>query len=132
MIVNAKNTGQTPAYDLTWRAKFSVQKIGEGHKAVLDSDKEGVKQTLPPGEVLSYKYSFPKWDPQLDALLASETAAIFAVGEIRYKDHRGVDRHTDYLLMSGGRFAMKSGIAPWPFRHCEGNVQLIAGVECSS
>ena len=67
MIVNAKNTGQTPAYDLTWRAKFSVQKIGEGHKAVLDSDKEGVKQTLPPGEVLSYKYSFPKWDPQLDA-----------------------------------------------------------------
>ena len=115
VAVNIKNTGQTPALELTWRAKFEVQLIGNEEKIKLDPDAVGVKQTLPPGESLSYKYSFPTWDPAIDALLASEKAAIFAIGEIRYKDSDGIDRFTDYLLKSGGRFPISTGIGPGKF-----------------
>jgi len=119
VFVNIKNTGQTPARDLTWRAKFEVRMIGDEHKIVLDPDAVGVKQTLPPGESLSYKYTFPTWDFKIDALLAAETAAIFALGEIRYKDNAGVDRFTDYLLKSGGRFGIKTGVSPGKFATVE-------------
>jgi hypothetical protein len=112
MAVNIENTGRTPALDLTWRAKFEVRLIADRDKVALDPGPTGVKQVLPSGKSLSYKYTFPTWDPKIDEMLASETAAIFAVGEIRYKDSDGIDRFTDYLLMSGGRFGIKSGIAP--------------------
>ena len=115
VAVNIKNTGQTPAVDLTWRAKFEVHLIGDERKIALEPDAIGVKQVLPPGESLSYKYTFPAWDSKIDALLAAETAAIFAVGEIRYRDNAGISRFTDYLLKSGGRFEIKTGIGPGRF-----------------
>jgi hypothetical protein len=115
MAVNIKNTGRTPANELTWRAKFEIRPIGERDKVKLDSDAVGVKQTLPPGEYLSYKYTFPAWDKNLDEMLAAESAAIYATGEIRYKDINGMTHFTDYLLMTGGRFGIKSGIAPGKF-----------------
>lgn len=79
MAVNIKNSGCTPAIELTWRAKFEVRPIGDADKIVLDSSAAGVKQVLPPGESLSYKYTFPTWDSRIDEMLAAETVAIFAV-----------------------------------------------------
>jgi hypothetical protein len=73
------------------------------------------KQNVPIGQVLSYVYTFPPATPEIDSLLSEGKAAIYLKGEIRYKDLAGLDRYTDFLFKSGGRFGVKGGIAPGTF-----------------
>jgi hypothetical protein len=113
--VTIKNTGQTPALELTWRAKFALAVTGEADKIMLDDNAVASKTTLPHDGVLSYQYTFPNWLPKYDDMLKAETAAIYAVGEIKYKDTYGNERFTNYRLMSGGSFAISTGIAPGKF-----------------
>jgi hypothetical protein len=115
VITNIKNSGQTPAYELTWRAKIAVSMVDDESKIALDPAAVGVKQPLPANQFLSYNYTFPAWDIRIDGLLLEEKAAIYVMGEIRYKDADGIDRYVDYLLKSGGRFGIKSGTTPGRF-----------------
>ncbi|WP_154070897.1 hypothetical protein [Bradyrhizobium lablabi] len=112
--VQAKNSGQTPAYDLTWRCQFVIAMIEIEDNIPLD-DVPMSKQTLPVGQVLSYGFTFPDTTPEVEALLSAGKAAIYLKGEIRYKDVAGIDRYTDFLFKSGGRYRIKSGIAPNTF-----------------
>jgi hypothetical protein len=114
MSVTIKNSGQSPAYDLTWRCQFVVAKI-EGEGDISIDPIEATKQNLPTGQSLSYVYKFETWNSEADELLSEGKAAIYIKGEIRYKDAAGVDRYTDFLLKSGGRFGIKTGIAPGTF-----------------
>jgi hypothetical protein len=114
-IVNIKNSGQTPAYEVTWRVKFVVAMIEDESKIVIDPNVLGTKQTMAPGSFLSYSYTFPEWDLKADALLSEEKAGIYCLGEIRYKDADGIPHSVDYLLRSGGRFGVKTGTAPGRF-----------------
>lgn len=112
MVVSVKNSGRSPARELTWRAKFTTKLLTEADMVTLDPNvPPGPKQTLAPGNVLSFKYTFSDWNSEIDAMLEAGTAAIFAIGEVRYKDIAGVVRSTSYLLMSGGRFNMRPGIS---------------------
>jgi len=108
---------QTPAYDLTWRARFSVASIELEDQVAVNPDSSATKQILAQGGFLAYVFTFAEadWDPRFDGLLREEKAAIYGAGQIRYKDIDGKERYTDYLLKSGGRFGTKSGIAPGKF-----------------
>jgi hypothetical protein len=117
VILHIKNSGQTPAYDLTWRARFSVASIELEDQIAVDQGSYAAKQISAQGGFLAYVYTFPEdgWEPRFDGLIREEKAAIYGVGQIRYKDIDGKERYTDYLLKSGGRFGTKSGIAPGKF-----------------
>lgn len=115
MTVVIQNTGQSPAHELTWRAKFEVRGASDGGLVQIEPEVKGAPQTLAPGARLSYQFTFPEWPPQVDDFIANEKSAIFSVGEIRYKDIYGIDRYTDYRLISGGRFGIKTGISPGKF-----------------
>jgi hypothetical protein len=117
VILHIKNSGQTPAYDLTWRARFSFASIELEDQVAVDPDAFAAKQILAQGGFLAYVYDFPEtdWKPTFDGLLREEKAAIYGIGQIRYKDIDGKERYTDYLIKSGGRFGTKSGIAPGKF-----------------
>lgn len=116
MVVNIRNAGQTPAKEVTWRAKFVVAKgDGDTSQLALDPDAIGVPVDLAAGNFLSYKYSFDNWRPEFDAFLEGHEIYIYAVGEIRHLDVFGNKRFTDYRLRSSGRFADPNGIAPGKF-----------------
>jgi hypothetical protein len=116
MFMNIKNTGQTPAQKLTWRAKFVVAKGDDDTDLfAMDPTAIGVPIDLPPGNSLSYKYTFDNWRPEFDVFLERHELFIFAFGEIRYTDAFGRERFTDYRLKSSGRFGDGTGIAPGKF-----------------
>lgn len=114
-IVNIRNSGQTPAYELTWRVRFVVATVEYESKIQIERDTPASSQTLPPGNYLSYTYTFPEWDSTFDDLLSEEKGGIYCVGEIRYKDIDGQPHSVDYLLRSGGRFGVKTGTSPGRF-----------------
>lgn len=55
VTVTIKNTGATPAYDLSWRATFAAREFPVTQEILLDRTKEAPTIVLPHGEVLSYK-----------------------------------------------------------------------------
>lgn len=113
MIIVVMNSGQTPAYEVTWRATFM---LGEANaQAVLDYKQEPAKNILGPNATLTYEYTFPQWNVEFDEALKAEKVRLIAVGEIRYKDVSKKDHFTDYRLISGGRFAVSTGIIPGRF-----------------
>lgn len=107
-----KNTGNTPAYNLTWKAKFSLCDYGQ--PPILDDGIDPSKNVVPSDGTLFYTYTLPNWNNESDDKLRSGVSVIYAIGEIRYKDAYGKDRFTHYRLISGGRFGML-GIAPNKF-----------------
>ena len=103
MAVTIKNTGQTPAYELSWRAKFVLARpTPRDEDFALDRDKRAPTVTLAPGSTLSYKYAFADWKPQFGPLVEKGGLAIFAIGEVLYRDAFGERRFTRYRLISGG------------------------------
>lgn len=102
VAVIIKNTGVTPAYDLTWRATFAAREFPATQDIVLDRTKEAPKMVLAPGNVLSYKWTFDHWEKEWGSKIAKGNAAIFAVGEISYKDAFGNAHFTKYRLIHGG------------------------------
>ncbi|HEY5064104.1 MAG TPA: hypothetical protein VIJ04_04635 [Xanthobacteraceae bacterium] len=105
-----KNTGQENADGLIWMAQFF---FGEP-KANPPFEKpiNVSKQTLGPGQILSYQYTFDKWNPTWDDLISRNEAMFFAIGEVRYRDETGTEHIYPYKFISGGRFGLPSGIAP--------------------
>lgn len=102
VVVSIKNTGQTPAYDLSWRAIFAAREMPVNEEIPLDREKKAATLNLPPGGVLFYKWTFTDWKKGWNEKIAKGTAAIFAVGEISYKDAYGIQRFTKYRLIHGG------------------------------
>ena len=102
VAVSVKNTGQTPAYDLSWRATFAAREVPVTIEIPLDREKKAATLNLPPGGVLSYKWTFTDWKKGWNEKIAKGTAAIFAVGEISYKDAYSIRRFTKYRLIHGG------------------------------
>jgi len=113
--ISIKNTGQTPAFKLTWIAKFVLASGADGPEFSFDPNEIKTPVTLPPGGVLSYKYKFEIWSENFNRLLEKREAFIFAIGEIRYTDAFDVQRYTDYRLISSGKYANGSGISPGKF-----------------
>lgn len=109
VAVNIKNTGLTPAYDLTWRAIFVCAKFPLTEETMLDREKEAQKVVLPPGGVLSYKWTFTEWKKEWSEMITKGDAAIFAIGEITYKDAFGKTRFTKYRLIHGGNARVSPG-----------------------
>jgi hypothetical protein len=107
-----KNAGNTTALDLTWTARFILAKPDAPDGEFTFSKHDNSPILLGPNETLSYRYTFPDWKPEFDALIEKRQAAFFAFGEIRYKDVFGNPRFTDYRLLSGGRFDLGLGITP--------------------
>ena len=113
VFVVVKNTGQTTALDLTWRAKFS---LGPQDAPVsLDQTIPAPKITLQSGASLSYDWTFEQWQPSFETLLQSGSVAIIAVGEVRYRDVFGIDRFANYRLLSGGSYGRPTGTTPGKF-----------------
>lgn len=102
VFVVIKNTGQTPAYDLTWRAKFSIGNFPNLEGFQLDRQKIAPKSVLPPGQTLFYQWTFTEWKKEFGGQIAKGDAAAFAFGEISYKDAFGNSRFTKYRLIHGG------------------------------
>jgi hypothetical protein len=108
-----RNTGQTEARNVTWRATFAVAPVDA--EIPLDRTRVAPSTVLAPGGTLSYRYTFETWNPQWDALLKAETFAIIAVGEINYQDRYGNYWPSTYRFISGGAFGRSTGIAPGKF-----------------
>jgi hypothetical protein len=124
VAVVIKNSGQTPAYDLTWRATFLIADAHVKGELPLDRTKTATKLTLPPGGTRFYKYTFENWKPEFGNMIARGEAAIFAIGEINYRDEFGNMRFTNYRLISGGNSQADSGGATGKFVNAaEGNEQ---------
>jgi hypothetical protein len=102
VAVNIKNTGQSPAYDLSWRATFAAREVPVTEGIPLDRKKKAATLNLPPGGTLSVKWTFTEWEKGWNERIAKGSAAIFAIGEISYKDAYGVQRFTKYRLIHGG------------------------------
>ena len=109
VTVTIKNTGVTPAYDLTWRATFAAREFPATQEIVLDRGKVAPKIVLAPGNVLSYKWTFTEWKNEWGKKIAAGDAAIFAVGEIFYKDVFGNPHFTKYRLIHGGDSMVSPG-----------------------
>lgn len=104
-----KNTGVTPAYDLTWRAMFAAREFPTAEVILLDRTKIAPTIILPAGEVLSYRWTFDHWDKGWNKKIAKGRAAIFAIGEISYKDAFGIAHSTKYRLIHGGDSMVSPG-----------------------
>ena len=61
VFVSIKNTGQTPAYDLTWRAIFTIRDFPVSGEFLMDRQKDAPKSVLPPGQSLFYQWTFTDW-----------------------------------------------------------------------
>ena len=64
--VTIRNTGQTPAYDLSWRATFAAREVPVTAEIPFDTVKEAPAMTLPSGGSLFYKWTFPAWGSTWD------------------------------------------------------------------
>ena len=104
-----KNTGATPAYDLSWRATFAAREFPTTDEILLDRAKEAPTIILPPSGVLSYKWTFDQWGKDWNKKISKGTAAIFAIGEISYKDAFGNPHFTKYRLIHGGDTLVSPG-----------------------
>src|SRR5665648_134813 len=109
VAVTIKNTGVTPAYDLSWRAIFAAREFPASEEVVLDRTKDAPTIILPPGEVLSYKWTFDQWGKEWNERIFNGSAAIFAIGEISYKDAFGNPHFTKYRLIHGGDSMVSPG-----------------------
>jgi hypothetical protein len=109
VFVTIKNTGRTPAYDLVWRAIFMLRSFPTDGPFDLDRSKDAPKQVLPPEGSLYYQWVFTDWKPEFSASIKSGKAAVFAVGEITYKDSFGKPHFTKYRLIHGGDAMLAEG-----------------------
>jgi hypothetical protein len=77
--VTIKNTGTTPAYDLTWRAIFAVREFPPTEEILLDQTKKASPMTLAPGQFLSYQWTFTQWEISWNKSISDGKAAVFAM-----------------------------------------------------
>jgi len=108
-----KNSGQTPAYDLTILGGMTIREAAVAGQNVNlwpeDGDVPFGKTTLGSGQELRHFIDGPALTPQQRAAVQSGTHGIFLYGEILYKDlfSRDRDRFTRYRLMQGGEAGVR-------------------------
>lgn len=103
-IVNFKNCGQTPAYDVrvwihTWIAHYPLTEILPTPPEDFQMSSNtigpgGTTQMVPPKK--------PPLNQFLTSMLGSATATYFVYGQVTYKDVFGQEWYTNYRLMYGG------------------------------
>lgn len=104
VFVVIKNSGQTPAYGVTWRAAFAVRNFPDIGVLDLDHKSVAAKFDLPPGNTLFYEWKFEQWGDGNWAAIKKGDVAILAFGEILYTDQSKSKkpRCTQYRLIHGG------------------------------
>jgi hypothetical protein len=104
VYVVIKNTGTVPAYKLTWRASFASHEFPYAGPFEIDRKNAAASFELPPGETRLYQWKFPMWGDGNWNAIRSGKAAIFAYGEILYKDSNEskVQLCNEYRLYHGG------------------------------
>jgi hypothetical protein len=112
-----KNSGQTPATNLTHWARLSFNTFPE-ITGELPTVKKG--ERLPPGPLapggkihLTTGIDRPLDAAVLNTIIVDRTHAFYIVGELRYVDAFGVPRETDFLLFSTGSFATEGSMASY-------------------
>jgi hypothetical protein len=112
-----KNSGQTPAYNLTHWCRMGVRPfpLVEGIPARGDTSEELPPRPLAPGASMHTSATIKGYilgDQTIQAM-ARGTGAIYVVGEIRYEDAFGEKRETDFLIFSGGPIGMDGAMASY-------------------
>jgi hypothetical protein len=103
MQVTITNTGQTPAFELSWRARFWIKAFPPPDDDFsFDNFKTASKTTLATGQSQHYQWTFDKWDQSWGVLVNTGKAAVYAVGEINYIDVFGKSHFTKFRLYHGG------------------------------
>jgi hypothetical protein len=104
VFVTIKNSGQGTAYGLTWRAAFAMRAFPDF--GILELDRKNIAATfdLPPNGTLFYEWRFTEWGVGNWDLINNGRGAIFAFGEILYKDTEASKamRCNKYRLYHGG------------------------------
>lgn len=89
VMISLKNSGQTPAYEVTYRATLGYREYPLGEKPLVPAPLPpfSSKSTMPPGAIAGHEFEFPAPldDARIDALKKG-TAAIYVFGKIFYRD----------------------------------------------
>jgi hypothetical protein len=103
-----KNSGQTPAHDVKAILSRLVFEVYNNNPVLLplipDNERPGTGDIIAPGGQRTYIFGNPDWPldaPKIDQLVAG-THAIFAYGQIQYRDAFKVDRVTHFRLYCAG------------------------------
>ena len=115
--VEIKNFGVTPAYALSgWMTVFVDDFAHEREIASLPHDSEMVQTILPPGGMcFYYARTFHPVTRELKAI-AGSIRAIYAYGEVRYKDIFGNEHFAKFRIKCAGERNLATG----SFDHCLG------------
>jgi hypothetical protein len=115
--VEVRNFGLTPAYGLSgWMTVFVDDFASEREILSLPHGSEMVETVLPPGGVCFYHaYTHQPITRELKAI-AGSARAIYAYGEIHYRDIFGVERFARFRIKCAGERNLNTG----SFDHCLG------------
>jgi uncharacterized protein (UPF0333 family) len=97
-----KNSGLTPAYDLTGMGGIGMEAAFDSLPPAVGSPRQS-KSSLPPGTPTKWFHLAPRpLIPEETAALRDGTMTLWVYGEIRYRDAFGIDRFTRYRFQIGG------------------------------
>lgn len=111
VIIQVKNTGQTPAYDVMQWTCLDLDDFPRTKPFIDDWNWGSHKSTLGPGEGMSAIISLdePLTQNHVD-VIREGNAAIWAFGELRYTDAFDVPHTTQFRLVYGGNLgALEKG-----------------------
>jgi hypothetical protein len=109
LTITAKNTGQTPAREVTMLTQFTIRDPGWNGPFELDSEAASMS-VLGPGMELENSKTF-EVPEEMRKLLAEGKKVIWIWGTVRYKDVFGVDRYTNFRFLEGGANGFHAGTA---------------------
>lgn len=116
--ITVKNSGQTPAYDMTFSATVEGREFPLKSELVfVPSDLPLGKAILPPGGEREREVPVPTLIDSNRTQIFSSERAIYAFGDIRYKDAFGHGRFTKFRYMCFGDGFSNGKMSPCP----EGN-----------
>jgi hypothetical protein len=106
ITIPIKNSGQTPAYDLSIRAEIETKDFPSPVSA-FTLPTEGIDNlTLGPGSKYFYEFSIDALTPAELAALQNKTKAVFIRGEIKYRDAFGEPHFSNFFLIKGGPYTL--------------------------
>jgi hypothetical protein len=97
-----KNSGQTPAYDLTGMGGIAMGTTFDSLPVPVGSPRQS-RSSLPPGTSTQWFHAAPRpLIPEQIAALRDGTMTLWVYGELHYRDAFGIDRFTRYRFQIGG------------------------------
>jgi hypothetical protein len=112
-VIELRNSGQTPAHDLTTRTRVSTHAAGEVFIPPPLGDAELSKMIVGPGTIVSpeSELEIPADNTAVLTALQNGTAVIYVFGRTEYRDVFDKPRHLDFRLRSvrveNGRWILK-------------------------